>query len=90
MPARARGADKDVGGREPDTLGRTCQPHAALEAALLALIAERPLSRITVSDVSKQADINRSTFYEHYDDLPTLAAEACARASSTNSSPPPR
>ncbi|MCX5416035.1 TetR/AcrR family transcriptional regulator [Streptomyces sp. NBC_00059] len=56
---------------------RIRRTRAALHAALLALIAERPLSRITVSDVSKQADINRSTFYEHYDDVPALAADAC-------------
>lgn len=44
---------------------------------MLELIAERDLSRISISDVTKQADVNRSTFYEHYTDLDDLAAAAC-------------
>ncbi|NEB76152.1 TetR/AcrR family transcriptional regulator [Streptomyces sp. SID14478] len=48
-----------------------------MEAALRELIAERPLSRISVSDVTKSAGVNRSTFYEHYADVADLAASAC-------------
>jgi AcrR family transcriptional regulator len=48
-----------------------------MEAALRELIAERDLTRISISDVTKRADVNRSTFYEHYTGLEDLAAAAC-------------
>jgi AcrR family transcriptional regulator len=48
-----------------------------MEAALRELMAERDLTRISISDVTKLADVNRSTFYEHYTDLEDLAAAAC-------------
>lgn len=56
---------------------RTRRSRAALEAALLELIAERELGQISISDVTKRADVNRSTFYEHYTGLDDLAASAC-------------
>ncbi|NYI04656.1 TetR/AcrR family transcriptional regulator [Allostreptomyces psammosilenae] len=56
---------------------RPLRSRAALEAALRELIAQRPLSRISVSDVTKHAGVNRSTFYEHYADVADLAASAC-------------
>nr|WP_242619056.1 TetR/AcrR family transcriptional regulator [Actinomadura fibrosa] len=64
---------------EPSLDRRARRTRAALRAALLDLIAERPLSRIAVSDVTRRADVNRSTFYEHYDDVHGLAADACTR-----------
>lgn len=39
-----------------------------LHNALLALLADHPLSKISVSDLCKTADINRSTFYAHYNE----------------------
>ncbi|WP_198653308.1 TetR/AcrR family transcriptional regulator [Actinocorallia populi] len=57
---------------------RARQTRTVLQAAALELIAERSLSQVSVSDVTKRADVNRSTFYEHYSDVPELAAEACA------------
>jgi AcrR family transcriptional regulator len=56
---------------------RTRRSRAALEAALLELIAERDLAQITILDVTKLADVNRSTFYLHYTDVHDLAASAC-------------
>ena len=64
---------------EPSQDRRARRTRAALHAALLELIAERPLNRIAVSDITKRANVNRSTFYEHYDDVHELAAEACTR-----------
>ena len=58
---------------------RARRSRAALRAALLDLITERGLNRIAVSDVTKRADVNRSTFYEHYSDVHELAADACTR-----------
>ena len=39
---------------------------AALKTAILTLAASRPISRITVSDVTREAGINRATFYAHF------------------------
>ncbi|MGN9820624.1 TetR/AcrR family transcriptional regulator [Streptomyces sp. SD11] len=56
---------------------RTRRSRSALETALRELIAERDLSQISVSDITKRAGVNRSTFYEHYTDAHDLAAAAC-------------
>ena len=37
--------------------------------ALVALLDEKPLDKITVTDIVKKADINRGTFYAHYDNV---------------------
>lgn len=47
----------------------------ALQEAFLSLVAEKPLQRITVTDVCARADINRSTFYLHYKDIRSLIEE---------------
>ncbi|MCK9898455.1 TetR/AcrR family transcriptional regulator [Frankia sp. AgB32] len=44
---------------------------------MLELIAAQDLAQITISDVTKRADVNRSTFYDHYTDVHDLAAAAC-------------
>ncbi len=56
---------------------RTRRSRSALEAALRELIAERELHQISVSDLTKRAGVDRSTFYEHYADVDDLAATAC-------------
>lgn len=40
--------------------------------ALADLLMEKPMERITVTDIVKRADINRGTFYAHYADIPDL------------------
>lgn len=42
---------------------------AAIKSALLKLLKEKPLAKITVSELSTAADVNRKTFYNHYTDL---------------------
>jgi len=37
--------------------------------AFLQLLREKPFEKITVTDIVKRADINRSTFYAHYPDV---------------------
>jgi AcrR family transcriptional regulator len=49
----------------------------ALEAALLELVADKDLAQISVSDITKHAGLSRSTFYEHYADVHSLAESAC-------------
>lgn len=39
------------------------------------LLKEKPFEKITVTDIVKQADINRSTFYAHYPDVRGLVEE---------------
>jgi AcrR family transcriptional regulator len=56
---------------------RTRRSRSALESALRELIAERELGQISVSDLTKRAGVDRSTFYEHYSDVGDLAAAAC-------------
>ena len=40
--------------------------------ALADLLTEKPLDKITVTDVVNRADINRGTFYAHYKDIPDV------------------
>ena len=43
-----------------------------INEALADLLTEKPLDKITVTDVVSRADINRGTFYAHYKDIPDL------------------
>lgn len=43
-----------------------------IKAALADLLHEKPLDRITVTDVANRAQINRGTFYAHYLDVPDV------------------
>ena len=40
--------------------------------ALADLLQEKPLDKITVTDVVSRADINRGTFYAHFHDIPDV------------------
>ncbi|HBA96532.1 MAG TPA: TetR family transcriptional regulator [Lachnospiraceae bacterium] len=51
--------------------------HVADEAiydAFFLVLKEKDLDRITVSDIIKRAGIVRSTFYNHYENIPALIA----------------
>lgn len=41
-------------------------------SALADLLQEKPLEKITVTDVVNRAQINRGTFYAHYADIPDV------------------
>ncbi|WP_436763612.1 TetR/AcrR family transcriptional regulator [Streptosporangium sp. V21-05] len=56
---------------------RVRRTHTALARALIELVEERDLSRITVADVAECAGVSRSTFYDHYRDVHELAEVAC-------------
>ncbi len=56
---------------------RVRRTHTALARALIQLVEERDLSRITVADVAERAGVSRSTFYDHYRDVHELAEAAC-------------
>ena len=48
----------------------------AIFDAFFALIKEKEFDRITVADVSKKAGVVRSTFYNHYENVPALVEAA--------------
>jgi AcrR family transcriptional regulator len=56
---------------------RVRRTQATLQRALIGLVQEQDLSQINVADVADQADVSRSTFYDHYRDVHELAEAAC-------------
>lgn len=48
---------------------------ASIIAAFSQLLEERPLNKITVKDIVDRCDINRNTFYYHFQDVPALLQE---------------
>lgn len=48
---------------------RTLYTRMVIKEALLSLISEKEYADITVADVCRAAEINRGTFYLHYDNL---------------------
>lgn len=46
-----------------------------IRSALFELLEEKDLKNITVTDICKQADINRGTFYKYYKDVPDLFSQ---------------
>ncbi|MCD8146392.1 MAG: TetR/AcrR family transcriptional regulator [Clostridiales bacterium] len=47
----------------------------AIQNALLSLMKEKPLSKITVSELAATADVNRKTFYNHYSNIQEVRDE---------------
>lgn len=46
-----------------------------MDKALISLLEEKPFEYITVSEICKKADVNRSTFYLHYENTVDLLNE---------------
>ena len=55
---------------------RTAQTRARLIEAFWTVGETHGLSHVSVSGVAKTADVNRSTFYVYFDDIPSLLREA--------------
>mgnify|MGYP000009493868 CR=1 FL=1 len=53
---------------------RIRRTRAAIQSAFLKLIFEKDLNRITIKELCERADINKSTFYLHYQDIYDLEA----------------
>ncbi len=49
-----------------------------LQEAFLQLLAEKPFDKITVSDVTRRAGLNRGTFYAHFDGMADLLEQMMA------------
>ncbi|MEG1430525.1 MAG: TetR family transcriptional regulator, partial [Oscillospiraceae bacterium] len=41
----------------------------ALAASLVRLLSEKPLDKITVVDIAEDCEVNRQTFYYHFQDI---------------------
>ena len=50
----------------------------ALEQSLKNLLQQKPLSKITISDIPEDCGISRMTFYYHFKDIYDLVEWACA------------
>ena len=49
----------------------------ALEQSLKNLLLKKPLSKITISDLTEDCGMNRMTFYYHFKDIYDLVEWAC-------------
>lgn len=47
----------------------------AIQKAFIELLREKPYEKITVREVAERAEINKTTFYAHYETLNALTAE---------------
>lgn len=54
---------------------RIIKTKQALEEALLALLQEKPLKSISITEICRLANINRGTFYLHYGQIEDLFEE---------------
>ena len=48
---------------------RCLRTRLAIKSALLSLLEDKPLTKITVSELAEKAQVNRKTFYNHYPDI---------------------
>lgn len=58
---------------------RAMRAREALIGAAHELVSQRPVAELTVKEVAEAAGVSRQTFYQHFDDIPALVAEASAR-----------
>lgn len=58
---------------------RILKTRAAIQAAFRKLIKERGLAKVTVSALAREADIDRKTFYLHYESIDDLLNTAADR-----------
>ena len=54
---------------------RTVMTKTLLKRALIELMLQKPFAQISIKDICRQADLNRSTFYLHYTDQTALMKE---------------
>ncbi len=54
---------------------RTLYTRMVIKEALLSLLAEKEYADITIADLCREAEINRGTFYLHYDNLAQVMDE---------------
>lgn len=52
---------------------RVKKTRRAIRSAFYSLLQEKPFEKITVRDITERAEINKTTFYAHYDTIYDLA-----------------
>ena len=62
---------------------RTIMTKKLLKTALIELMQDKPINKITIKDICEQADLSRSTFYLHYTDQYHLLNDLETEAIST-------
>ncbi|MCI8593969.1 MAG: TetR/AcrR family transcriptional regulator [Oscillospiraceae bacterium] len=62
-----------MGRKEDDR--RVRRTRALLRQSLTGLLQEKSLREITVKELTERADVNRGTFYSHYEDLNDMMAQ---------------
>ena len=50
----------------------TAKLRSAIQESFLKLALRKPVDRITVKEIVEDCDINRNSFYYHFEDLPDL------------------
>jgi AcrR family transcriptional regulator len=48
---------------------RALKTHKAIQAAFISLMKQKPINKISISQIAELADIGRGTFYTHYRDV---------------------
>lgn len=64
-----------TGVKQERTDQRTRMTKRLLQGALVDLMREKPIRDVTVKELCQRADVNRSTFYLHYQDIYSLMEE---------------
>ena len=56
----------------------------ALEASLKKMLLKKPVTKITISDITEDCGVNRATFYYHFKDIYDLIEWSCEAVSYTH------
>lgn len=70
----------DIQMEQPPTDKRVIRTRAAIDEAFGRLLDKMPYSKITVSAIAREADINRKTFYLHYASVDELLKTSMRKA----------
>ena len=54
---------------------RVKKTRRAIQKTFIDLLREKPIEKITVKEIAERAEINKTTFYSHYETLDALTAE---------------
>ena len=62
---------------------RVRKTRSAIKSSFIELLNEKELEKITIQDIADRADINRGTFYLHYEDKYLLWGQRVVRRSNS-------
>lgn len=76
-PEKRRGENEKKETKEKKVDRRVIRTRRMLRDALLSLMQEKEFSQISAKDITDRADLNRGTFYLHYDSPEQLLKNIC-------------